>query len=213
MVIKKHFVLVKIIQFRYLYLDFDLFVLFEKFILIGLFSEIFQFWIESIIFWLRDCPRVCITQIFRSSSVFVGVKINRKKKVQFYIDLLPKHNIWIRLEQDFEYDIWLCIRKEFRIYINFFIDTIYELFTKFTLKYRLYLKRYFLKKERLYSFFITYDQLINIKIFYFNCKTNKFNDKKIIIIYFIQKFSNPLSYNLVSICRKKINVGSYCLLH
>ena len=141
--------------------------------------------------------------------MFVGVKINRKKKVQFYIDLLPKHNIWIRLEQDFEYDIWLCIRKEFRIYINFFIDTIYELFTKFTLKYRLYLKRYFLKKERLYSFFITYDQLINIKIFYFNCKTNKFNDKKIIIIYFIQKFSNPLSYNLGSIGRKKINKYFY----
>merc|ERR1712196_238607 len=83
-------------------------------------------------FLINGIPRVCITQILRSSRISTGIKIDKSAKVKFYIDLIPKQGIWIRLERSITYDIWLCLRKELRILINCFIDTIYEIFQRYT---------------------------------------------------------------------------------
>ncbi len=155
-------------------------------------------------FIINGSPRIIINQMIRSPGIYYQELIDKNKKRTYYADLISYRGTWLRLETDKKKSIWARMKKTPKVSILVFLQamglTQQKIFQ--SIQYSQYLKNSFLKGN--------HPLTRNEALLSLYSETHPKKDKTLITSsmgekFLFRKFTNPRTYDLSRIGRKRLN--------
>nr|YP_009519264.1 RNA polymerase b-subunit [Codium arabicum]AYC65186.1 RNA polymerase b-subunit [Codium arabicum] len=85
-------------------------------------------------FIINGSPRIIVNQLIRAEGIYYKQQIHtnlnsqtsqsRKYYKTFYLDIIAKRGVWLRIEMDKRRQIWICMKQTPKIPIALFLNTI-----------------------------------------------------------------------------------------